>query len=280
MNWQLFPGGRKLMLMPRKCLLFLSLLLLPLTWGRGAEPLQEMPFTIDGVTRTALVYAPASAKTKAAPLVFVFHGHGGDAQRAARMFHTETLWPEAIVVYLQGVPTPIPPTDVEGKQNGWQIRAGTFGDRDLKFFDAVFARMKQDYRVDGKRIYSTGHSNGGYFTLVLWLKRAEVFAAVAPSAAALVFNDPLTPKPVMHLSGEKDTLVAYARQQKAMETERRVNGCDTNGTAWDKGCTLYPSKGGTPVVTFIHPGGHGFDPAEPGLIVKFFKEHPAATAAK
>jgi hypothetical protein len=26
-------------------------------------------------------------------------------------------------------------------------------------------------------------------------------------------------------------------------------------------------------VTFIHPGGHGFDPSAPALIVKFFKEH-------
>jgi len=35
-------------------------------------------------------------------------------------------------------------------------------------------------------------------------------------------------------------------------------------------------RSGTPVVTFIHPGGHEFDPAAPRLIVKFFTEHPAA----
>jgi len=29
------------------------------------------------------------------------------------------------------------------------------------------------------------------------------------------------------------------------------------------------------VVTFIHSGGHEFNPAAPALIVKFFKEHPA-----
>ena len=35
----------------------------------------------------------------------------------------------------------------------------------------------------------------------------------------------------------------------------------------------YPSKLGTPVVTFIHPGPHQFPTAAPDIIVKFFKQH-------
>jgi hypothetical protein len=46
--------------------------------------------------------------------------------------------------------------------------------------------------------------------------------------------------------------------------------------SWDNECTVYPSRNGTPVVTFIHPGGHEFDPAATRLIVKCIKEHPAA----
>jgi polyhydroxybutyrate depolymerase len=30
---------------------------------------------------------------------------------------------------------------------------------------------------------------------------------------------------------------------------------------------------GTPVVTFIHPGGHQFPAEAPALVAKFFKEH-------
>jgi len=79
----------------------------------------------------------------------------------------------------------------------------------------------------------------------------------------------------MHLAGESDPLVKFSWQKLMMESERRINNCAAMGEAWDKQCTFYPSTNGTPVVTFIHPGGHEFDPAAPALIVKFFKQHPA-----
>jgi polyhydroxybutyrate depolymerase len=58
---------------------------------------------------------------------------------------------------------------------------------------------------------------------------------------------------------------------------RRLNGCEAEGKPWGEHCTLYPSKSETPVVTFIHSGGHEFNSAAPALFVKFFKEHPAET---
>jgi polyhydroxybutyrate depolymerase len=256
--------------------ILLVLWLTLLAWfTRGADSLQTMDFTVDGVARTALVYVPPAAKSSATPLVFVFHGHGGSARSAERSFGIDRAWPGAISVYMQGLNTPGQLTDPQGERAGWQAAVGSEGDRDLKFFDAVLARLKQDYNVDNKRIYATGHSNGGGFTYLLWLTRGDAFAAVAPSSAVAKYAAQLKPKAVMHLAGESDPLVKFSWQQLMIETLRRVNGCDSSGVAWDKECTLYPSKGGTPVVTFIHPGGHEFDPAAPALIVKFFKEHPA-----
>jgi polyhydroxybutyrate depolymerase len=66
----------------------------------------------------------------------------------------------------------------------WQKTFGDQNDRDLKFFDAVLATLKKDCRIDEKRVYATGHSNGGAFTYLLWAARGDVFAAVAPCAAA------------------------------------------------------------------------------------------------
>jgi len=246
--------------------------------GDVEQTLQRLEFKVDGVARETLVYAPPTAKTTNTPLVFVFHGHGGNSRQASRSFGIHRHWPEAIVIYPQGLNTPGRLTDPEGKKPGWQPRIGDQQDRDLKFFDAMFARLKQNYKVDEKRIYCTGHSNGGAFTYLLWAARGEVFAAVAPSGAAAVpqLQIRLKPKPCLHIAGEKDPLVKFEWQKLTMNAVRKLNGCEAEGKEWAKNCTLYPSKSGTPFVAFIHPGGHGFPAEAPPLIVKFFKEHPAA----
>ena len=245
--------------------------------GASADELRQMDFTVDGVARTAMVYIPVSPKTNSVPLVFVFHGHGGSARQVARGFAIERQWPDAIVVYMQGLNTPGQLTDPQGKLPGWQAAIGDQGDRDLKFFDAVLARLKKQNNVDAKRIYCTGHSNGGGFTYLLWLARGDVFAAVAPSSAAAKYAKQLTPKPAMHLAGKDDPLVKFAWQEITMAAVRKVNGCAATGEPWDKQCTLYPSTNGTPLVTFIYPGGHQFNADAPRLMVKFFKEHPGKT---
>jgi polyhydroxybutyrate depolymerase len=209
-------------------------------------------------------------------VVFVFHGHGGNMRQAARSFALDREWPGAISVYMQGLPTPGGLTDPDGRLPGWQGLKGSQGDRDLKFFDAVLARLKKEFKVDERRIYATGHSNGGAFTYLLWAERGEVFAAVAPSAAALAVVRKLKPKPAMLLAGENDRLVKFQWQRTMMNAVRRVNGCAPEGKPWDVHCTLYPSASGTPVVTFIHGGGHEFNRAAPRLIAKFFQENPTA----
>ena len=64
----------------------------------AAENLRRMEWKVDGVMREALVYAPATAKTTAAPVVFAFHGHGGTMRHAAVSFAYQKHWPEAITV--------------------------------------------------------------------------------------------------------------------------------------------------------------------------------------
>jgi polyhydroxybutyrate depolymerase len=242
---------------------------------RAADALTHRTWTVEGTVREALLYVPPQARSQATPVVFAFHGHGGSMHNAARSFGYHTQWPAVIVVYPQGLHTPGRLTDPEGKQAGWQASAGDQGNRDLKFFDAVLASLKADYAVDGRRVYATGHSNGGGFTYLLWAERGDVLAAVAPSAAVDARSLPkLKPKPVLQIAGEQDPLVKFAWQQQMVAALRKLNQCG-DGRSWlgEPGCTVYESKLGAPVVTFIHPGNHQFPAAAPAIIVKFFQQH-------
>lgn len=240
----------------------------------AAEPIRH-EWKVGDATREGLIAAPETAKSKSSPVVFVFHGHGGTARNVVRTFDISKHWPEAICVYLQGLPTPGRLTDPEGKKAGWQGQPGDQGDRDLKFFDAVLSWLKMEYKVDEKRIYCTGHSNGGGFTYLLWAKRGDAFAAVAPSAAAGAgrLQKDLKPLPAMHLAGERDELVKFEWQKATIEVIKKVNGCDADGQPWGKLGTRYTSKSGPPVVAYIHPGTHAFLSEAPTQIVKFFREH-------
>jgi polyhydroxybutyrate depolymerase len=234
---------------------------------------------LGGVQREAVICLP-SQKSDKAPVVFVFHGHGGRARAAARSFNYQKHWPEAIVVYMQGLPTP-GTNDPDGKKPGWQKTVGDQEDRDLKFFDAVLATLKQEQAIDDDRIYATGHSNGGGFTYLLWAARGDQFAAFAPSSCGggrLLNNTP--PKPVFHVAGEKDPIAPFEFQKQSLELVKKNNGCEAEGKPFDNGCTLYASPHDAPVVTFIHPGDHKFPDRAVPLIVRFFQQHPRTPVAR
>jgi polyhydroxybutyrate depolymerase len=228
---------------------------------------------VEGVARQGLLYVPETAKSMPAPLVFCFHGHGGNTRNAARSFRLHEVWPEAIVVYLQGLNTPGQLTDPEGKKPGWQKSAGDQDDRDLKFFDAVLKSVRQDYRVDDRRVYSTGHSNGGGFTYLLWSERGSVFAAMAPSgAAALRLRNELPPKPVLHIAGRNDPLVKFTWQQLMIDRLKTAQKCGA-GRPWQGGATEYPAADGASVFTLVTDEGHKFPAQAPQLIAEFFRRH-------
>lgn len=249
------------------------------TLARSAETgPKRIEWKVGDGTREALVYAPANVGKEPHPLVFVFHGHGGTMKHASTTITVHKHWPDAICVYPQGLNTPSKLVDPDGKRSGWQSNAGEQGDRDLKFFDEMLKSLRKDYEVDDKRVYATGHSNGGRFTQLLWAERGETFAAVAPSGStATTLTRSFKPKPCLHIAGEMDELVRFAWQKQTMEAVRKTNGCDADGKPWNKEKeptgTLYTSKGGTPLVTLIYPGGHTFPADAPRRIAAFFKEH-------
>jgi polyhydroxybutyrate depolymerase len=237
---------------------------------------------VDGVTREATIVEPKAKSTTPSPLVFVFHGHGGTMEHMRRSCPIHEHWPEALVIYMQGLKTPGQLTDPEGKRTGWQSGPSDQNDRDLKFFDTVIATTKKEYLVDEKRIYSTGHSNGGGFTYLLAAVRGHMLAAIAPSGAAALKTKVVSEKPisVLHIAGQNDPLVKYDWQKIMIARVKQLNLCSGEGKPWHssgrlKG-TIFTSETGSLLVTLIHDEGHKFPHEAPELIVKFFKEHAKA----
>jgi polyhydroxybutyrate depolymerase len=231
---------------------------------------------VDGTKRTGIVCTPEATGHQPAagwPAVFVFHGHGGSARQIRRQFKTDTLWPDAVVVYLQGLPTVGQLTDKDGEKPGWDSIDGSDKNKDVRFFDVVLKDLIDHQHIDPKRVFSTGHSNGGGFSFTLWAYRGDTLAAIASSSAVASQKEIplLKPKPAMMSSGRNDPLVKFEWQTKMADRLKTLNGITGDGKAWGTDGTWYSSDNKTPLATIVYDGGHP-PPADIGQrVVDFFK---------
>jgi polyhydroxybutyrate depolymerase len=244
-------------------------------WGLQFVEAAAVPMTVNvgGVERQALVF-PASNATgnNKVPVVLAFHGHGGNMNGFAQHVAIQKAWPGALVVYPQGMRI-VTDVDPKGLRPGWQRKPGELGNRDLKFVDALLAKLREQYSVDDQHIFAVGFSNGAFFSYLLWVERPNVFAGFAPVAGLPRYSgDPTVPKPAVQVGGRTDKLVHLADVEKAMAMVRELNGCQENGQPCGPGCTRYSSSKNAPVVQWIHPGPHFYPPRATPLIVNFFKE--------
>jgi polyhydroxybutyrate depolymerase len=249
----------------------------------GKAGTKTLRWEIDGEERTALIRIPERAEGERAPLVFVWHGHGGRSTGAARTFGMHEHWPEAIVIHPQGLPTPGKLTDPEGRRSGWQTKEPAADNRDLRFFDVMYEDLLKQGIVDPELVYSTGHSNGGGFTYTLLLERGDRLAAIAPSSSAGSRNRGRTfPKiPIFHLAGREDGLVKMQWQQATIDHLRRLYDCgDPKPWGDHPDCRVHPSPEGDFLVTYVHGGGHKMPDDAGALFARFFRDHARSVRAE
>jgi polyhydroxybutyrate depolymerase len=215
--------------------------------------------------RRAIVIEPSESR-EPTPTVIVFHGHGSTPEGALKSIPVATHWPEARLVYPEGLLTPSR-TDPEGKRSGWQKALGDQGDRDLDFVDAIIEQIASG------PIFATGHSNGGSFCYLLWALRSEAFAGFAPSGTSghrFKAHPIRERRPIFHMAGRKDFIVPFASQEKAILAIREFNNCGEMPEEWDPDCLVYPSAE-APVGTYFSNRGHDFPKPAIPYIVDFFR---------
>ncbi|MEO6391820.1 MAG: esterase [Pyrinomonadaceae bacterium] len=233
--------------------------------------------TVDGVQRQALVFAPVPVPANNGggkhPLIFAWHGHGGNMQGTSQLMHLQDYWKEAVVVYPQGLKSPTP-GDPSAQRSGFQFSPGENNDRDLHFFDALLAKLKLSYAIDDDRVYSTGFSNGAIFSYLLWAERGRTFAAFALVSGFIAPGVTLsTPRPAEIIGGSNDHVADFPKQQQAMQTVRELDQATGNGQTCGPICLRYTSASQDPVVTRIHSGGHVYPPWAADAVVEFLKLH-------
>lgn len=260
---------------------------LALASSAAADQGKVMTWTIGSDQREALVFAPTVEPAgEKHPVIFAFHGHGGNMENTASQMNFQTVWPEAVVIYPQGLPGRGAVHDQHGNAPGWQLWPGEYDDRDLKFFDRMLETTRQKFAVDDRGIYAAGFSNGAIFCYVLWAKRAQTLAAIGPVAGCLSNEVPpldgqpsqpteLTrPLPVMHITGLMDDTVKLEWQAETIRSDRKVNDPSTpKGESCGDCCVLFPSSLQAPVKALFFSGGHEYPCCASVEFVKFFKAH-------
>jgi polyhydroxybutyrate depolymerase len=81
---------------------------------------------------------------------------------------------------------------------------------DVKFIHELIDQLTTEYKIDPKRIYVTGMSNGGMMAYRLAGELSEKIAAIAVVCGTMVTNQvftPLRPVPILHLHSALDTKV-------------------------------------------------------------------------
>jgi polyhydroxybutyrate depolymerase len=184
----------------------------------GAENIFRFSGTIivDGLERTYLLNLPPAYYESQNPLSLVIAMHGGGG--TAEQFENSTgLTNKAkasgfIVVYPNGVKS-------TGLLKAQTWNGGSCCDYaveknidDVKFISQLIDRLVADYKINPKRIYATGHSNGGIMSYRLACELSSKIAAIAPNSSTMAVTKPCNasrPVPVLHMHSVNDTNVPY-----------------------------------------------------------------------
>ncbi|MCM8788606.1 MAG: phospholipase [Candidatus Omnitrophica bacterium] len=161
---------------------------------------------VDGVERTYLLRIFSSYNgEKSVPLVFVLHGGGGNGKQMMNFTSFENLSEKDcfIVVY--------PDAYRKNWNDARNFLSSTIDD--VKFFKMMIEQISGEWKIDRKRIYATGISNGAMMCYTLACRMSESFAAIAAVAGNhpenLKDQMPASPVNVMIINGTKDPLVPY-----------------------------------------------------------------------
>lgn len=192
--------------------------------------------------RPYLSAAPAVDRKQPLPLLILLHGYGASGQLQDAYWGLNQLVNDVGILYAY----PDGTRDTAGNRfwNATDACCNFNGSNvdDVDYIEAIIDDMSRRYRVDRKRIYVVGHSNGGFMSYRLACDLAPRIAAIA-SLAGHNWLDPARCQPrepvaVLQIHGTADATVPYnggTPQNGIGGTPSAPN--DVAGWATRNGCT-------------------------------------------
>jgi polyhydroxybutyrate depolymerase len=189
-----------------------------------------------GVDRSYLVYAPKGLPTTLAPVVIMLHAEASSSEEAL-LSTTESKWnaiadrDKIIVVYPQALSASTSSSRTLWNDCRNDKALATTAD-DITFISDMIAALAARYTIDQKRIYASGHSNGGMMALRLAAELPSKVAAVHSNAGLAAANSQCTAASgkqvgVMISVGTTDLLMPF---EGGVVKERKSAGGADNGT--------------------------------------------------
>jgi polyhydroxybutyrate depolymerase len=162
---------------------------------------------VAGTLRTYTLHVPdAAAPRRGFPLVFAFHGGGMQGEGMRRMTGLDAVADARgfMVVY---------PDGADGHWNDGRATIRHPQD-DVAFVSAMIDQLGRGRRVDRKRIYATGISNGALFAQRVGCALSRRVAAIAPVAGTLAADlapacKPARPVAVLQIGGTADPVMPF-----------------------------------------------------------------------
>lgn len=210
----------------KKWLLSLCLMAFATIGMMAAKVEKNINVTVNGETRSFLLYVPNNVKSNA-PLVFSLHGTGGHSSDKSPFRSDVADKYGCIVVYPQGETFFFPVFG--GSMPGWHADGVT--SKDIDFFKTIIEEVNKSYKVDRKRIYCCGFSNGGMMTYTVANVCSDIFAAFAsisgyPINEFHLHHTSQRPYPFLHIHGKADDFVRYALMPNIVDNTVARNGCN------------------------------------------------------
>ena len=227
--------------------------------------------THNGEEREFIMYVPSSYNgAEELPLMLSFHGYGGTATDFMNWTDMRSLAEEEnfILVYPQG-------SLLDGSPH-WNSSLPSADNKssadDFGFIEALIEDLSTTYHINSDRIYTSGYSNGAFFSYALACYRSDLIAAVASVSGTMtddVISDcnPTHPASIISLHGTSDYVIPYEGAPGYSSVEEVMNyWIDFNNTSTeatrnsdaDIEKTLYSNgENNTSIVHYrIHGGDH------------------------